>query len=238
LTEEEKAELKRRVLEAAAEQRRASAGADDPGPPLWLASASPRRRELLAWLGVRYTVVTSRFNEASLAHLADPGEYVRAAAEGKACEVANRRAGVILGVDTDVFAPDGTILGKPADPADARRLLRLLSGATHTVYSGVAVVESDGAGKILRRDTRVVETRVTFADLPDAAIDAYVATGDPLDKAGAYGIQSGGMAFVTRIDGDFSNVVGLPLWTVGEMLSGFGVRLWRPEPHSVLPGAG
>jgi septum formation protein len=231
VTEEEKAEKLRQI------QALRAAAAGGGGPPLLLASASPRRRELLAWLGVRYTVVTSRFNEHSLAHLYDtPLEYVRQAADGKACEVAARRAGLILGVDTDVVAPDGAILGKPEDPEDAKRLLRRLSGKTHTVYSGVSLVESDGAGRILRRDLRMVETRVTFADLPDAAIDAYVATGDPLDKAGAYGIQSGGMAFVTRIDGDLSNVIGLPLWTVGEMLSGFGVKLWRPEPHSVTPG--
>jgi len=207
-----------------------------------LASASPRRRELLAMLGVRFTVVVSRFNEDSLSYLKDPVEYVRAAALGKAEEVAARRAGVTLGCDTDVVAPDGSILGKPVDASDAKRLLRLLSGNAHTVYSGVALLQSDGSGKagISRREVRVVETRVTFATLSDAAIDAYVATGDPLDKAGAYGIQSGGLAFVARIEGDLSNVIGLPLPTVQEMLQQFEVPLWNffiPEkPAGVASG--
>ena len=201
-------------------------------PRLLLASASPRRRELLALLGVQYTVVVSRFAEETLAHLTDPVEYVRTAAESKAEEVAHRHPGcLVLGVDTDVVAPDGTVLGKPKDAADARRLLRLLSGRTHSVYSGVALLQSDETGTVLRSDVRVEETRVTFADLPDAAIAAYVATGEPMDKAGAYGIQGGAMAFVTRLEGDLSNVIGLPLWTVGQMLTGFDVPLWKPvEP--------
>lgn len=198
-------------------------------PRLLLASASPRRRELLALLGVRYDVVVSRFDEETLSYLTDPVEYVRSAAESKAEEVSRRYPGCfVLGVDTDVVAPDGAILGKPEDAADARRLLRLLSGQTHRVYSGVALLSSDGRGAIVRRDVRVEETRVTFADLPDAAINAYVATGEPMDKAGAYGIQGGAMAFVTRLEGDLSNVIGLPLWTVGQMLAACGVPLWNP----------
>jgi septum formation protein len=199
-------------------------------PRLLLASASPRRRELLALLGVRYNVAVSRFAEETLAHLTDPIEYVRRAAESKAAEVAHRHPGsLVLGVDTDVVAPDGTILGKPRDAADAHRLLRSLSGHTHSVYSGVSLLQADAAGEIVRRTVRVEETRVTFAVLPDSAIAAYVATGEPMDKAGAYGIQGGAMAFVTRIEGDLSNVIGLPLWTVGEMLASFGVPLWKPR---------
>jgi septum formation protein len=196
-------------------------------PRLLLASASPRRRELLALLGVRYTVAVSRFAEETLAHLTDPIEYVRKAAEHKAAEVARRRPGcLILGVDTDVVAPDGTILGKPRDAAEAHRLLRILSGRTHSVYSGVALLQADDAGKVAHQTVRVEETRVTFGDLSDAAIASYVSTGEPMDKAGAYGIQGGAMAFVTRVEGDLSNVIGLPLWTVGEMLTSFGVPLW------------
>jgi septum formation protein len=197
-------------------------------PRLLLASASPRRRELLALLGVRYTVVVSRFDEATLSHLTDPVEYVRSAAENKAQEVARRRPGcIVIGVDTDVVAPNGTILGKPQDAADAHRILRSLSGQTHRVYSGIALLQANDAGEVVRRSVRVEETRVTFGDLPDAAIVAYVATGEPMDKAGAYGIQGGAMAFVTRVEGDLSNVIGLPLWTVGEMLTAFGVPLWK-----------
>lgn len=193
---------------------------------LLLASASPRRRQLLGLLGVRFVVVRSRFDERMLSHLTDPVEYVRRAAEEKAAEVARRRPGIILGADTDVVAPDGTILGKPADAEDAARMLRALSGATHTVYSGVALLESDGT-TVMRRDLRVVGTKITFGALPDAAIRAYVATGEPGDKAGGYAIQGGALPFVTHVDGDLSNVIGLPLWTVAEMLQGFGFPLWR-----------
>ncbi|MBC8138746.1 MAG: septum formation protein Maf [Fibrella sp.] len=196
-------------------------------PRLLLASASPRRRELLSLLGVRFTVVVSRFGEDSLKHLTDPVEYVRAAALGKAAEVASRRPGITLGCDTDVVSPDGVILGKPTDADDAKRLLRSLSGKTHSVYSGVALLESDENGAVTRRDVRVVETRVTFDTLSEAAINAYVATGDPLDKAGAYGIQSGALAFVSRVDGDLSNVIGLPLPTLRAMLEDFDVPLHK-----------
>jgi septum formation protein len=170
--------------------------------------------------------VVSRFNEGSLSHLTDAEEYVIAAATGKAEEVAQRRSGIILGVDTDVVASEGDILGKPIDADDAKRMLRRLSGKTHRVYSGVVLLRAK-EGIIQQRENRVVATDVTFGDLPDAAIEAYVATGEPLDKAGAYGIQGGGMPFVKRIDGDHSNVIGLPLWTVTELLTQFNVPLWE-----------
>jgi len=201
------------------------------GPRVVLASASPRRRELLGLLGVRFTVVTSRFNEDRLKEqVTDPVEYVRRAAEGKAQDVAARRSGVILGVDTDVVLPDGTILGKPAGPDEAYAMLRSLSGRTHSVYSGIAALASTGDGLqgISRRDVRVVETKVTFADLPDEAIHAYIASKEPFDKAGGYAIQGRAIAFVSRVEGDLTNVIGLPLWPVSEMLSAFGVPLWRP----------
>lgn len=198
-------------------------------PRLYLASASPRRRELLGLLGVNFTVVVSRFNESTLSHLTDPVEYVISAAESKAAEVAKRRSGIILGVDTDVVAPDGTIMGKPSDPEDAKRILRSLSGQTHRVFSGIAVLKSDTEGKILQRATRVVETSVTFADLPEEAIASYVATGEPMDKAGAYGIQGPAMAFITRIEGDHTNVIGLPLWPTAQLLREFGIALWKSD---------
>src|SRR5919107_1485447 len=106
----------------------------------------------------------------------------RRAAAKKAAEVARRRAGLVLGADTDVVAPDGTILGKPRDDEDAARMLRALSGKTHRVYSGVALLRSDGSA-ISGRDVRVVETTVTFGALSEEAIRAYVATGEPRDKA-------------------------------------------------------
>jgi septum formation protein len=174
--------------------------------------------------------VVSRFDEATLAHIGDPVEYVRRAAHGKAAEVARRRTGLVLGVDTDVVAPDGTILGKPADDEDACRMLRLLSGATHTVYSGLALLRSAATKgeeqAAFPGEARVLGTRITFGRLSEQAIRAYVATGEPRDKAGAYAIQGGAMPFVTRIEGDLSNVIGLPLAPVGEMLEAAGVPLW------------
>ena len=196
--------------------------------PVVLASASPRRRELLETLGVDFTGSVSRFDESTLSLVADAAAYVCDAAEAKAQEVASRRSGWILGVDTDVVAPDGAILGKPVDSEAARRMLRSLRGRSHTVYSGVALLAtSDIDDGITYRDVRVVSTRVTFSMIPDAAIDAYVATGAPLDKAGGYGIQERALAFISRIEGDPSNVIGLPLSTVAEMLMDAGVPLWR-----------
>lgn len=171
--------------------------------------------------------MVSQFDEDSLSYLTDGREYVQQAALSKATEVAQRQAGWILGVDTDVVAPDGTILGKPADADQATAMLRSLSGRTHTVYSGVALLTVPEPGTIAAQALRVVETRVTMAALPDEAIAAYVATGEPLDKAGGYGIQGGAMPFVTHIDGDPSNVIGLPLWSVAELLSLAEIPLWR-----------
>lgn len=204
------------------------ADGDAVAEPILLASASPRRRELLGRIGVRFEVVTSRFDEDSLRHLADdPGTFVRAAATGKAEEVAVRRGnGVILGVDTDVVSPEERVLGKPVDFEDACRMLRMLSGRTHRVLSGVCLLRVVN-GEICQRDLRVAETRVTFSDLSEAAIRAYAGTGEPMDKAGAYGIQTGGIALVARVDGDLSNVIGLPLPTLTAMLANFGVPLWN-----------
>lgn len=198
-----------------------------------LASASPRRRELLNLIGVRFTVVVSRFDESTLTHLTDPEEYVVQAALSKAEEVAFRRAGIVLGADTDVVSPDGRILGKPENAEAARAMLQSLSGKTHRVFGGVAVLRSDGKGGILHRDVRVVQTSVTFADLCDAAISAYVATGEPMDKAGGYGIQGGALAFVAHLSGDLSNVIGLPVTTTVEMLQNAGVPVWGAAAATV-----
>lgn len=130
-------------------------------------------------------------------------------------------------MDTDVVAPDGRILGKPADRAEATQMLRSLSGQTHTVFSGVALLTVTTPGEIVAQELQVVETRVTMATLPEEAIAAYVASGEPLDKAGGYGIQGGAMPFVTRIEGDPSNVIGLPLWSVVELLARAQIPLWR-----------
>jgi septum formation protein len=195
----------------------ASRGAD-----LVLASASPRRRELLASLVAGFRVVPSELDEA-LAPGA-PHDAVRRLALDKARAVAARLpAGVVLGADTIVVV-DGTVLGKPADAADARRMLRRLRGREHQVITGIAVVDA----RTGRFETAAVVSRVRMADYDDAEIDAYVATGEPLDKAGAYAIQGRGGALVAGHEGSFSNVVGLPLEETARLLAGFDVTVSVP----------
>ncbi len=175
---------------------------------LILASNSPRRRELLAELGVPFEVIPSRFEENAAGLSAE--DTVRAFAEGKAKEVAERFPGAyVLGADT-VVCLDGEILGKPKDAEDAKRMLRLLSGRTHSVFTGVCLV---GQGTEL---TEVVETKVAFFPLSEEFIKDYIASGSPLDKAGAYGIQDGALA--ERFQGSYTNVIGLPMETVSAFL--------------------
>ena len=176
---------------------------------LVLASASPRRRELLARAGLRFEVVP-----ADVAEAARSGEPPRALVERLAAEKASavrdrlpgRPRRVVLGSDTIVVL-DAEILGKPRDAEDAVGMLRRLAGRTHTVWTGVAVTSTDA-------DTvrvRSVESRVTMRAAPEAELRAYVATGEPLDKAGAYALQGEGRRFVSRVEGSESNVIGLPL---------------------------
>ena len=172
-----------------------------------LASNSPRRKELLLKLVPAFEVVPSRFEE-----IAKEGESGKARclrfAEGKAREVFSRFPdAAVLGADT-VVCLDGAILGKPKDEADAFEMLRLLSGKTHSVYTGVCFVTPEG------ERSGVEETCVTFRSLSDEEILSYIKTGSPLDKAGAYGIQDSG--FAASCDGSYSNVVGLPLERVRE----------------------
>ena len=142
----------------------------------------------------------------------------------KARAVAARLAdGVILGADTIVVI-EGDVLGKPVDAEEARGMLRRLRGREHEVLTGVAVVD----GRTGRQDATSVISRVRMADYDDAAIDAYVATGEPLDKAGAYAIQGRGGALVVGLEGSFSNVVGLPLEETARLLAAFGVRVSAP----------
>jgi septum formation protein len=152
-----------------------------------------------------------------------PAEAVAAVALAKARATARALAGappaVVLGADTEVVL-DGAYLGKPSDAADAVRMLRALRGRTHQVITGVALVASAGGG---REETAAVTTRVTMGDYRDADIDAYVATGEPLDKAGAYAVQGLGGRLVARVDGCFTNVVGLPLSTTRRLLEAWGV---------------
>lgn len=182
--------------------------------PLVLASQSPRRRALLDRLGVEFDVHPSHVDE-TFPPGAGPADAVEALALRKARAVAPEYADALtLGADTIVVL-DGGVLEKPADSIEAFAMLRRLSGQTHTVYSGLALIHPPSG----RTATDHEATAVTFAELGDDEIAAYVRTGSPLDKAGAYGIQDDlGALFVARIEGDYYNVVGLPLHRMYQLL--------------------
>jgi septum formation protein len=180
---------------------------------LILASGSPRRRELLARAGLAFRVVVPDIDETPLPREL-PAVFARRAALDKALAVADRlgparRARAVIGCDTIVVL-GRRILGKPRDAADARRMLRALSGRTHQVTSGIAVVV-DRPGHPRRSVARTISTDVVFRRLDTAGIEAYIAGGDPMDKAGAYGIQEGAAHMVRGIRGSYTNVVGLPM---------------------------
>lgn len=190
---------------------------------LVLASASPRRRELLAGLGLTFSVRAANVDETPRAG-EPPADYVLRLAQEKAAAVAPE-SDLVLAADTTVVI-DGEILGKPADGADARRMLRLLSGREHEVMTGVALVEGS-------RSAAAVETsRVRMAALTEAEIDWYAATGEPLDKAGAYAIQGLGALFVEAVRGNYSNVVGLPIPAVYRLFAALGYDLKTLIPRT------
>jgi septum formation protein len=194
-------------------------------PYLILASASPRRQELLRLVGVPFRVVPSSFDESTL-DLWPPDKHVLDSSNAKAEDVAvGIEDGVVIGADTIVVADD-QVLGKPTDEGDARRMLRMLSGRSHYVYTGICVVRrSGGVTDLVARD--FVRTEVCFCSLSEAAIEAYVATGEPLDKAGAYGIQERASVLIEGIVGDYFNVVGLPVHRLSRLLADVGVPvLW------------
>ncbi|MBR6511896.1 MAG: septum formation inhibitor Maf [Clostridia bacterium] len=183
-----------------------------------LASKSPRRVEMLKSLGFDFTVRPADIDESSIS-IADPETGVEKIAleKAKACfHGLEMHEAVVLAADTIVVL-DGEVLLKPKDAADARAMLSKLSGKTHTVFTGVAIMTE--------RETRsfVESTDVTFFELTDEEIDDYIATGEPLDKAGAYGIQGRGSLLVKSINGDYFNVVGLPTAPVARCLKAFGV---------------
>lgn len=184
-----------------------------------LASASPRRRELIENLKIDFEVRTADCEEITV-----PGERpedtVKRLSLTKARCVAELEGddAVVIGADT-VVAIDGKILGKPADEHEAAEMLKLLSGRTHRVYTGLAVI---GGGKTVNE---YVETEVKFYDLTDSQIKRYIATGEPMDKAGAYGIQKYGSLLVEEIRGDYFNVVGLPVGRLDRVLrEDFGIE--------------
>lgn len=179
--------------------------------PLILASASPRRRELLALLGRPFSTLVPEIDETPL-----PGELPRPFAERLAAEKADAVAaeGLLITADT-IVVRDTDILGKPADRAHACEMLRSLSGRTHEVLTAVCVKSAD------RRQVFSVSTEVVFRTVGDAEIEAYVATNEPMDKAGAYAIQGGAAHMVRAINGSYTNVVGLPMCELHEALISF-----------------
>jgi septum formation protein len=192
---------------------------------LILASGSPRRHRLLRSIGLELMAVAPDIDESPRAG-EDPVGYVERLAREKVAAVPAGGDDVVLAADTTV-ALDGEILGKPIDAEDARRMLRALSGRSHDVHTGVAV----RAGG--RTRAAVATTRVTMTVIGEDELDWYVGTGEPLDKAGAYALQEGGGLLVAGIEGSASNVVGLPLAVVAELLAEAGFPLVRLRGGSV-----
>ncbi|MDR9503625.1 Maf family protein [Brevibacillus agri] len=187
---------------------------------LILASSSPRRRELLQALGIPFTVMTSDVDETTAPGLS-PAQVVEELSLRKAREVAARLTeGVVLGSDTIVVL-DGHILGKPADEADASRMLSMLQGREHTVYSGVALIDAATG----RSEVAHSYTDVKIRPLSEAEIKSYIATKEPMDKAGSYAIQGIGATIVEGITGDYFTVVGLPLCLTSKLLARFGMPI-------------
>jgi septum formation protein len=199
---------------------------------IYLASRSPRRRELLSQIGVKFEPLLFREGsrqDPETDEMPQPGEeadaYVRRVATGKANAAWQRivmRRGLrrmpVLAADTTVSL-DGAIMGKPSDRADAERMLRLLAGTRHRVFTAVAV------GFEQRFEVATSESLVAFAALDEARIQAYIQSGEPFDKAGAYGIQGRAGAFVERLEGSYSGVMGLPLYETASLLRLFGITV-------------
>jgi nucleoside triphosphate pyrophosphatase len=187
-------------------------------PTLILASSSPRRQELLRQAGILFQVHAAHINEDQIAD-EKPREYAIRLAREKAQAVAGHYPqSYVLGADTIVVV-DGEVLGKPTDHADAARMLRRLSGRSHEVTTAVSLIVPDA-----RIDTRACTTKVYFRELTEDEIQQYVASGEPMDKAGAYAIQGGAARWTDRIEGEWSNVVGLPLSLVTDLLRTNGLK--------------
>lgn len=190
-------------------------------PEIVLASASPRRAALLRQIGLEFDVIPSRIEEG--VGVGDPAEVAEALALSKAEDVAGVAGrAIVIGADT-VVAVGGEILGKPIDCDDARRMLERLSGRVHSVVTGIAVIDAWAPRTVVDHE----ETRVWFKSLDPEEIDLYVESGEPLDKAGAYGIQGLGSVIVERIEGCYFNVVGLPLPRLSRILRTFGIDILK-----------
>ncbi|MCD8249419.1 MAG: Maf family protein [Lachnospiraceae bacterium] len=189
------------------------------GKRIILASGSPRRKELLTQIGVSFEVYKAEGEERVTTNA--PEEVVRELSMQKALEVAGKVSGdIYIGADT-VVAVDGQILGKPRDEEDAARMLRMLQGRAHEVATGVAVLTPDGREPLSFAET----TRVHVFSMTEEEIRTYVSSGEPMDKAGAYGIQGLFAAYVSGIEGDYNNVVGLPVGRLYQELRARGIDL-------------
>ena len=181
---------------------------------LILASGSPRRRELLTQMGYRFEIIVPDVDEDVSGHARDVvGILSRRKAEAVAKE---QDHGIVIASDT-LVSLNGQALGKPHDEGDAHRMLRMLSDNTHEVFTGVTIIDA-ASGK---NETQVVRTGVIFRELSDEEIYAYIATGEPMDKAGAYAIQGGAHGFVEGFEGSYENVIGFPVDEIREMLKNF-----------------
>ena len=185
-----------------------------------LASASPRRKELLSQLGIDFTVDPMNGNEENDTNL-EPHKLVRFIAAKKAYAVAARHLNAIIIAADTIGVLEGKILGKPNTPAAARKMLLEMSGKAHRVITGYTVLDTTTAHSI----SNSVETIVYIKSITRQEINAYVATGEPLDKAAAYGIQGRGAVIVERIEGDYFNVVGLPLFALANTLKELGINV-------------
>lgn len=193
-----------------------------------LASASPRRRELLGSIGLDFEVIPSHVPEVRESGEA-PEEYVARLSRDKAAAIANEHPGRwVIAADTTVLLGE-QLLEKPVDAADAMRMLGTIAGKTHVVYTGVTL-QNLASGY---RDTRVAESEVRMLPLSDRDVEWYAATGEPLDKAGAYAVQGIGAMFIDSIHGSYTNVVGLPLATLFQMLRKAGIDPLSRNPEPV-----
>lgn len=185
-----------------------------------LASSSPRRKKLLEEAGYSFSIDPSNFDESKVSK-ADPREMVKTLSLEKAREVAKRhKAAIIIGADTTVIL-DGQLFEKPEDEKDAKRMLTLLSGKIHTVITGISVINTESNQEIIA----IEESKVFFKKLTEQQIDEYIQAGEVMDKAGAYAIQEGlSQYFVEKTEGDYTNIVGLPMKRLGKILTKFRMK--------------